>query len=247
MTADSSAGDDRALFIADFYPQLAEYLAERHTGGYDAVAARTRFLIWLAQHVDGSATPPPFAARGGADGALMDYLAEASKVPEPNPGEIAELATRIAAGRHAEGRLGVSDDALTADERARLERAADRGRQAGNRLLEASLRLVVGIAERYADRGMPILDLVREGNRGLSRAVEKFDAGKGYEFSTYATWWIRQAITRALAGNVRATRIPAHTAEAITEIAVVQRRLARELGREPTPEEMAAELGARSD
>jgi RNA polymerase primary sigma factor len=247
MTHDSNAGDDLALFVADFYPQFGEYLAERHAGGYDAVAARTRFLIWLGTHVEGRPVRPAGEDRGGADGALMDYLAEASQLPEPDAGEMAELGARISAGRRAEGRLALSS-VLTTDEQADLARAAEAGRQAKNRLLEAHLRLVVGVAERYADRGVPFLDVVRAGSAGLSRAVEKFDAGKGYTFSVYATWWIRQAITRTLAANVRAPRIPDDTAEAITtEIVAVQRRLARELGREPTPEELAAEFGTSSD
>jgi RNA polymerase primary sigma factor len=245
MTTDSNAGDDHeALFVADFYPQLGEYLAEGHAGGYDAVAARTRYLIWLAQHVAGRPELPP---QPTTDGALMDYIAATGKVPEPDATEIAELATRIADGRQARDWLAARGDALTVDERAGLERAAERGRQAKNRLLEAHVRLVVGIAERYADRGVPFLDLVREGSIGLSRAVEKFEQGKGYAFPGYASWWIRQAIMRGLAGRLEPARILDRSAEAVTEIIVVQRRLARELGREPTPEELAAELGTRPD
>ena len=257
MTTDSNAGDNRALFVADFYPQLGEYLAELHADGYDAVAARARFMLWLAANVEDVPPPPPGAGPfgavpfgavpGGADGALMDYLAEAVKVPEPDREEIAELAARIGVGRRAEDRLAVGGASLTADEAGVLERAADRGRQARNRLLEGHLRLVVGIAERYADRGVPFPDLVRAGSLGLSRAADKFDGGKGYTFSVYATWWIRQAITRALAAHGQAPRIPVHTAEAIAEIVKAQRRLARELGREPTPEELAAEFGTRPE
>ena len=253
MTIDSNAGDDRALFVADFYPKLGEYLAEGHASGYDAVAARTRFVLWLAAHAEDRPVPParparparpPGAGPFGADGPLMDYLAEVVKVPEPDAGEIGELAARIAAGRRAEGRLAVGGDLLTGDERAGLARAAELGRQAKNRLIEGHLRLVVSIVERYADRGVPFLDLVQAGSVGLSRAVEKFDAGKGYAFSVYATWWIRQGITRALAAaDVRVPLILDHTVAAITEIVIVQRRLARELGREPTPEELAAEFG----
>ncbi len=245
MTTGSNAGDGRAeLFVADFYPKLGEYLAERHASGYDAVAARARFLLWLAKHVDKSTIRPP--SRGSAATPLTDYLAAASKIPEPGAGEIAELGTRIAAGRHAEETLAASG-ALTADERADLERVADQGRRAKTRLLEAHLRLVAGIAQRYAGRGLPLLDLVQEGSLGLNRAVEKFDHSKGYTFSVYATWWIRQAITRALGSQVRTTQIPVHPAKAIGEIEVVQRRLSRELGRDPTPEELAAELGTSPD
>jgi RNA polymerase sigma factor (sigma-70 family) len=261
MTTGSNAGDGRAeLFVADFYPKLGEYLAERHASGYDAVAARARFLFWLAEHVDQTAVRPPRADPGGAGGlpdaaltpgdvmardALMDYIAEAGQVPEPGAEEIAGLGTRIRAGRDAEETLAAG--ALTADERAGLEWAADRGRRAKDRLLEAHLRLVVSIAKRYAGRGLPFLDLVQEGGLGLVRAAEKFDDGNGYTFSTYATWWIRQAMTRAVAGQAGTTRIPVYVAKAIGEIAAVQRRLSRELGREPTPEELAAELGTRPD
>jgi RNA polymerase primary sigma factor len=256
MTTGSNADDE--LFVADFYPKLGEYLADRHASGYDPVAARARFLIWLAQHVDKSAVRPPRADPGSqaaapltagdlmARDALTDYIAAAGEVPEPGAGEVAELGTRIAAGRDAEETLAASG-ALTADERVGLERVADQGRRAKDRLLEAHLRLVAGIAERYAGRGVPFLDLVAAGNLGLIRAGEKFDDGKGYTFSTYATWWIRQAIARAVVRKARTTLIPAHMAKAIGEIAVVQRRLSRELGREPTPEELAAELGTSPD
>jgi RNA polymerase primary sigma factor len=262
MTTGSNADHGRAeLFVADFCPKLGEYLAERHASGYDAVAARARFLFWLAQHVDKSAIRPPRADPGGTGGlpdarltpgdvmarnAVTDYIAEAGEVPEPGAGEIAELRTRIAAGRHAEETLAASG-ALTADERAGLERTVDQGRQAKDRLLKAHLRLVAGIAERHAGRGVPFLDLIQAGSRGLIRAAEKFDDTKGYAFPAYATWWIRQAITRAVAGKAQTTRIPVHTATAIAEIAAVQRRLFRELGREPTPEELAAELGTSPD
>ena len=261
MTTGSDAGDGRAeLFVADFYPKLGEHLAQRHAAGYDAVAGRARFLIWLAQHADQSAARVPRADPGGAGGlpdaplapgdamarnALTDYIAQAGAAPEPGTGEIAELGTRITAGRDAEAALAAAG-ALPAEERAGLERVADRGREAKGRLLEAYLRLVAGIAERYTGRGVPFLVLVEEGGVGLALAAEKFDDGKGYAFSTYATWFVRQAIARALAGRARATRDPARMAEAI-EIAVVERRLYRKLGRQPTPEELAAELGTSPD
>jgi RNA polymerase primary sigma factor len=259
MTAGANTDDGRAeLFVADFYPRLGEYLAQRHASGYDAAAGRARFLIWLAQRADQGGARPPQADPSGlptapvspgdvmARGALLDYIAEAGEVPEPAAGEIAELGTRIAAGRDAEETLAAGG-ALTAEERAGLEQAAGHGRRAQDRLRAAHLRLVVGIAERYAGRGVPFLDLVHEGSGGLTRAAEKFRDGQGYPFPAYATWWIRQAITRAVAGRARDTRIPANTAGTIGEIAVVQRRLARELGREPTPEELAAELGTSPD
>jgi RNA polymerase primary sigma factor len=180
-----------------------------------------------------------------ARNALTDYIAEAGAVPEPGAGEIAELGTRIAAGRAAEEALAAGR-ALSAGDRAGLERAADRGRGAKDQLLKAHLRLVAGIAERYTGRGVPFLVLVEEGSAGLARAAAKFDDGKGFAFSTYATWFIRMAITRALAARARAAADPARMAEAI-EIAVVERLLYRKLGRQPTPEELAAELGTSPD
>jgi DNA-directed RNA polymerase sigma subunit (sigma70/sigma32) len=262
MTTGWDAGDGRAeLFVADFYPKLGEHLALRHAAGYDAAAGRARFLIWLAQHADQSAARAPHADPGGAGGlpdaplgpgdamarnALTDYIAESGAAPEPGTAEIAELGTRIAAGRDAEAALAAGGGALPADERAGLERVADRGRGAKDRLREAYLRLVAGIAERYTGRGLPFLVLVEEGSAGLAVAAEKFDDGKGYAFSAYATWFIRQAIARALAARAQAARDPARMAEAI-EIAVAERRLYRKLGRQPTPEELAAELGTSPD
>jgi DNA-directed RNA polymerase sigma subunit (sigma70/sigma32) len=261
MTTGSNEDEGRAeLFVADFYPKLGEHLAQRHAAGYDAVAGRARFLIWLAQHADESAARQPHGDPGRAGAlpdaplvpgdamarnALTDYIAEAGPVPEPGTGEIAELGTRIAAGRNAEEALA-SGRALSAGERAGLERVAGRGRGAKDQLLKAHLGLVAGIAERYTGRGVPFLVLVEEGSAGLARAAEKFDDGKEFAFSTYATWFIRQAITRALAARVPAARYPARMAEAI-EIAVVERLLYRKLGRQPTPEELAAELGTSPD
>jgi RNA polymerase sigma factor (sigma-70 family) len=268
MTTSSNAGDDHhtELFVADFYPKLGEYLAERHASGYDAVAARARYLIWLAQHVDKSALRSPRADPGSAGGqaaaaltagdvvardALADHLAETEEATDPGALERAferdELGMlRAAAERGALEELAALR-APAADERADLERSAGQGLSAEDRLLRAHLRLVASIAERYAGRGVPFLELIAAGNLGLIRAAEKFDDSKGYTFSTYATWWIRQAITRAVADNAQSARIPVHMARAISEIAVVQRRLSRELGREPTPEELAAELGTSPD
>jgi RNA polymerase primary sigma factor len=172
---------------------------------------------------------------------VKDYLKQIGKVPLLNAEQEVELAKRIEAGLFAEEKLA-EDLRLGADQRIDLEWIAEDGRRAKNHLLEANLRLVVSLAKRYTGRGMLFLDLIQEGNLGLIRAVEKFDYTKGYKFSTYATWWIRQAITRAMADQARTIRIPVHMVEVINKLARVQRQMLQDLGREPTPEELAAEL-----
>ena len=172
---------------------------------------------------------------------VKDYLKQIGKVPLLNAEMEVELAKRIEAGLFAEEKLAESkkmDKKLQGD----LLWIAEDGRRAKNHLLEANLRLVVSLAKRYTGRGMLFLDLIQEGNLGLIRAVEKFDYTKGYKFSTYATWWIRQAITRAMADQARTIRIPVHMVEVINKLARVQRQMLQDLGREPTPEELAKEL-----
>ncbi|WP_414689857.1 RNA polymerase sigma factor [Nocardioides sp.] len=172
---------------------------------------------------------------------VKDYLKQIGKVPLLNAEMEVELAKRIEAGLFSEEKLakGGKISAKSLDE---LEWIAEDGRRAKNHLLEANLRLVVSLAKRYTGRGMLFLDLIQEGNLGLIRAVEKFDYTKGYKFSTYATWWIRQAITRAMADQARTIRIPVHMVEVINKLARVQRQMLQDLGREPTPEELAKEL-----
>jgi RNA polymerase primary sigma factor len=182
------------------------------------------------------------AVAGATSDPVKDYLKQIGKVPLLNAEQEVELAKRIEAGLFAEEKLAEGRTSLRPDARIDLEWIADDGRRAKNHLLEANLRLVVSLAKRYTGRGMLFLDLIQEGNLGLIRAVEKFDYTKGYKFSTYATWWIRQAITRAMADQARTIRIPVHMVEVINKLARVQRQMLQDLGREPTPEELAAEL-----
>ena len=207
---------------------------EQHAVGYDADAGRARFLAWLSEHAEAPSAADP----------VKEYLKQIGKVPGLSAEQEAELARRIEAGRQAEKKLAEEGPNLSTGQRIDLEWIAEVGTRAKNHLLEANLRLVVSLAKRYTGRGMLFLDLIQEGNLGLIRAVEKFDYTKGYKFSTYATWWIRQAITRALADQSRTLRrIPVHMVEVINKLARVQRQMRQDLGREPTPDELAVELG----
>jgi RNA polymerase primary sigma factor len=174
---------------------------------------------------------------------VKDYLKQIGKVPLLNAAEEVELAMRIEAGLFAEEKLShMSPAEKTSQLGLDLQWVARDGQRAKSHLLGANLRLVVSLAKRYTGRGMQFLDLIQEGNLGLIRAVEKFDYTKGFKFSTYATWWIRQAITRAMADQARTIRIPVHMVEVINKLARVQRQMLQDLGREPTPEELSREL-----
>ncbi|WP_369070479.1 RNA polymerase sigma factor [Kineococcus terrestris] len=190
---------------------------------------------------DDDAPAQQVATAGATADPVKDYLKQIGKVALLNAEQEVELAKRIEAGLFAEEKLhsgDVTDQTLKRE----LWWISEDGRRAKNHLLEANLRLVVSLAKRYTGRGMLFLDLIQEGNLGLIRAVEKFDYTKGYKFSTYATWWIRQAITRAMADQARTIRIPVHMVEVINKLARVQRQMLQDLGREPTPEELAKEL-----
>ncbi len=201
----------------------------------------------------GGPSPPPGAARkqqrhtraglAGDQNALGDpvhaYLREIGRVPLLDAAGEREAGRRVAEGIAATQRMAEGAVALTHDERRKLQMAIQRGQEAKDLLIEANLRLVVSIAKRYRNRGMAFLDLIQEGNIGLMRAVEKFDYTRGFKFSTYATWWIRQAITRAIADQARTIRIPVHMVETINKVLRAQRQLLQELGREPTLEEIA--------
>ena len=173
---------------------------------------------------------------------VKDYLKQIGKVSLLNAEQEVDLARRIEAGLYADFKLKEDGELMSSRERRELTQLSADGQNAKNHLLEANLRLVVSLAKRYTGRGMQFLDLIQEGNLGLIRAVEKFDYMKGYKFSTYATWWIRQAITRAMADQARTIRIPVHMVEVINKLARVQRQMMQDLGREPTPEELALEL-----
>ncbi len=182
------------------------------------------------------------AVAGATADPVKDYLKQIGKVRLLNAEQEVELAKRIEAGLFAEEKLAERGAGLTGEQQRDLEWIAEDGIRAKDHLLEANLRLVVSLAKRYTGRGMLFLDLIQEGNLGLIRAVEKFDYTKGYKFSTYATWWIRQAITRAMADQARTIRIPVHMVEVINKLARVQRQMLQDLGREPTPDELAVEL-----
>ncbi|NUP57885.1 MAG: RNA polymerase sigma factor [Pseudarthrobacter sp.] len=173
---------------------------------------------------------------------VKDYLKQIGKVALLNAEQEVDLALRIEAGLFAEEKIAADDGSMDPKYKRELEFIIHDGKRAKNHLLEANLRLVVSLAKRYTGRGMLFLDLIQEGNLGLIRAVEKFDYTKGFKFSTYATWWIRQAITRAMADQARTIRIPVHMVEVINKLARVQRQMLQDLGREPTPEELALEL-----
>ncbi len=200
------------------------------------------------QPLDEAATAPRAergALRGGEDlGGVGDpvrrYLDEIGRVPLLTPEEEVDLAKRTDAGAEAEAMLAADDGRLDVAVRQRLRRIERGGELAKRRLVEANLRLVVSIAKRHIGRGLTLLDLIQEGNLGLIRAVDKFDYTRGYKFSTYATWWIRQAISRAIADQARTIRIPVHMVELIHRVTRTQRQLLQQLGREPTITEIAA-------
>ena len=233
-----------AVLEADLEADLAEDLAvvEEETAEGEEAKSGEDEKGFVISDVDDTDEPVQTVTVAGATAdPVKDYLKQIGKVSLLNAEQEVELAKRIEAGLFAEELL---NSGQKFDKRTRLdyEWIATDGRRAKNHLLEANLRLVVSLAKRYTGRGMLFLDLIQEGNLGLIRAVEKFDYTKGYKFSTYATWWIRQAITRAMADQARTIRIPVHMVEVINKLARVQRQMLQDLGREPTPEELAREL-----
>ncbi|NEG79248.1 RNA polymerase sigma factor [Bifidobacterium avesanii] len=181
-------------------------------------------------------------AAGATADPVKDYLKQIGRVSLLNAEQEVDLSERIEAGLYAQHLLDTESDKMDFKRKRELKWAASDGKKAKDHLLEANLRLVVSLAKRYTGRGMLFLDLIQEGNLGLIRAVEKFDWKKGFKFSTYATWWIRQAITRAMADQARTIRVPVHMVEVINKLSRVQRQMLQDLGREPTPDELAREL-----
>ena len=206
----------------------------------EAVAAKGSGFVLTASD-DDDAPAQRVVTPGATADPVKDYLKQIGKVSLLNAQQEVDLAMRIEAGLYAEHKLAENPD-MDKDLKKAMRWVVHDGKRAKNHLLEANLRLVVSLAKRYTGRGMLFLDLIQEGNLGLIRAVEKFDYSKGFKFSTYATWWIRQAITRAMADQARTIRIPVHMVEVINKLARVQRQMLQDLGREPTPEELGKEL-----
>jgi RNA polymerase sigma factor RpoD-like protein len=234
------------LSMNNFTEKGARVIAEAITQGYlknveelyDIFNAEARRIQREIKHLP----PEQMVMTAGATAdPVKDYLKQIGRVALLNAELEVELATRMEAGLFAEEKLA-TEKKIDKKLKRELEWIVEDGKRAKNHLLEANLRLVVSLAKRYTGRGMLFLDLIQEGNLGLIRAVEKFDYTKGFKFSTYATWWIRQAITRAMADQARTIRIPVHMVEVINKLARVQRQMLQDLGREPTPEELAKEL-----
>ncbi|MCL8024321.1 RNA polymerase sigma factor [Nocardioides sp. BSK12Z-4] len=223
-------------------PDVSDEQFEKDVAADPSIKEDEKEASFVVSASDDAGEPEQTVTVAGATAdPVKDYLKQIGKVPLLNAEMEVELAKRIEAGLFADEKLA-KGGRIKADLLEELEWIADDGRRAKNHLLEANLRLVVSLAKRYTGRGMLFLDLIQEGNLGLIRAVEKFDYTKGYKFSTYATWWIRQAITRAMADQARTIRIPVHMVEVINKLARVQRQMLQDLGREPTPEELATEL-----
>ena len=217
--------------------------AEGELGEAAAVAEEPTGSGFVYSDADDDDAPVQQVMSAGATAdPVKDYLKQIGKVALLNAEQEVDLALRIEAGLYAEEKLAADDGKLADKLKREYQWVIHDGKRAKNHLLEANLRLVVSLAKRYTGRGMLFLDLIQEGNLGLIRAVEKFDYTKGFKFSTYATWWIRQAITRAMADQARTIRIPVHMVEVINKLARVQRQMLQDLGREPTPEELALEL-----
>ncbi|CBT76241.1 MULTISPECIES: RNA polymerase sigma factor [Glutamicibacter] len=236
VAAETAAQDESTVASTD-----ADDDAEPSTDSKDSKSEDDSKGFTLSSGDDDAPQQQVMVAGATAD-PVKDYLKQIGKVALLNAEQEVDLALRIEAGLFATDKLEKDDGSMDQRLRWDYEQIIHDGKIAKNHLLEANLRLVVSLAKRYTGRGMLFLDLIQEGNLGLIRAVEKFDYTKGFKFSTYATWWIRQAITRAMADQARTIRIPVHMVEVINKLARVQRQMLQDLGREPTPEELAKEL-----
>ncbi|MCL2316740.1 MAG: RNA polymerase sigma factor, partial [Actinomycetia bacterium] len=228
--------DETLIDLAEAEREEAELLAE----SADEESEDEGFS--LSDSDDNDEPEQQITVAGATADPVKDYLKQIGKVALLSAEQEVELAKRIEAGLFADEQMADPSVTIRASDQQDLDWIVADGHRAKNHLLEANLRLVVSLAKRYTGRGMLFLDLIQEGNLGLIRAVEKFDYTKGYKFSTYATWWIKQAITRAMADQARTIRIPVHMVEVINKLARVQRQMLQDLGREPTPEELAKEL-----
>ena len=239
---DLELDDDLETTDADEEPEEDEATVAKkeEKKAAEAVAAKGSGFVLTASD-DDDAPAQRVVTPGATADPVKDYLKQIGKVSLLNAQQEVDLAMRIEAGLYAEHKLTENPD-MDKDLKKAMRWVVHDGKRAKNHLLEANLRLVVSLAKRYTGRGMLFLDLIQEGNLGLIRAVEKFDYSKGFKFSTYATWWIRQAITRAMADQARTIRIPVHMVEVINKLARVQRQMLQDLGREPTPEELGKEL-----
>ncbi len=235
---EAAAEDDHAA--DDGSDQESRISAEKAAAVASTAAATGSGFVYSDADDDDAPAQQVVSAGATAD-PVKDYLKQIGKVALLNAEQEVDLALRIEAGLFAEDKIA-KNSSMDSKLKRELQQIIFDGKRAKNHLLEANLRLVVSLAKRYTGRGMLFLDLIQEGNLGLIRAVEKFDYTKGFKFSTYATWWIRQAITRAMADQARTIRIPVHMVEVINKLARVQRQMLQDLGREPTPEELALEL-----
>ncbi|MDF7664796.1 RNA polymerase sigma factor [Bifidobacterium sp. ESL0745] len=221
--------------------------ATSHRKAAELPKAKGAFVVSNNDDDDDNLTPSGnpkrrVVAAGATADPVKDYLKQIGRVSLLNAEQEVDLSERIEAGLYAQHLLDTQSEGMDFKRKRELKWAANDGKKAKDHLLEANLRLVVSLAKRYTGRGMLFLDLIQEGNLGLIRAVEKFDWKKGFKFSTYATWWIRQAITRAMADQARTIRVPVHMVEVINKLSRVQRQMLQDLGREPTPDELAREL-----
>nr|WP_172803755.1 RNA polymerase sigma factor [Actinoalloteichus hymeniacidonis] len=239
---DPAPGSDE---LAEVTADLTDDITEVEATSEEVAKANSSDFVWDEEESEALRQARKDAELTASADSVRAYLKQIGKVALLNAEEEVELAKRIEAGLYGAERLRKieeEDEKLSPQMRRDLRWIVRDGERAKSHLLEANLRLVVSLAKRYTGRGMAFLDLIQEGNLGLIRAVEKFDYTKGYKFSTYATWWIRQAITRAMADQARTIRIPVHMVEVINKLGRIQRELLQDLGREPTPEELAKEM-----